>query len=165
MPMMEPLQKNDLRKAWLIIGTWDLRSRGWLLWDIRTRKLTMRIWRLDFGRDYRICPHRRHTDSRACHADPPLSFGGGPGFRGGQTLRQGSTPMEDTLFEINQTGLSPMWYVSIPFSSMQKFDATPGETLHRHTLTRGSDVRQCKLDRHFLFNTSLEHRPYPRLLV
>ena len=60
-------------------------------------------------------PHRRHTDSRPYHADPPLSFGGGPGFRGGQTLRQGSTPMEDTLFEINQTGLSPMWYASILF--------------------------------------------------
>lgn len=33
--------------------------------------------------------------------------------------------MEDTLFEINQTGLSPMWYASIPVLSYMREGLTP----------------------------------------
>ena len=39
------------------------------------------------------------------------SLSGGPGFHP-HPSRQGSNPMEDT-FEINQTGLSPMWYACL----------------------------------------------------
>lgn len=56
---------------------------------------------------------------RVKHTDLSISLTSGPGFAT-QTARQGSTPMEDSLFEINQTGLSPMWYDSCPYSFLNE---------------------------------------------
>ena len=75
----------------------------------------MRTWRVGLEQAYRMYSHRWHTDSSTCHANPSASLTGGPGFNT-QPSRQGSTPMEDSLFEINQTGLSPMWYDGHPSS-------------------------------------------------
>lgn len=93
---------------------------------------------------------RRYTDSGS-HTDPLISLTSGPGFNT-QPARTRASP-EDSLFEINQTGLSPMWYDKHPLSSPPEPHAFLGGTLPRRTLTRGWDVRPCQLGHRFPFNT------------
>ena len=58
--------------------------------------------------------------------------------------------MEDTLFEINQTGLSPMWYGRRPYSMAQESHVVIGGKSRQRILTRGWGVLSCKLDRRSL---------------
>lgn len=106
----------------------------------------------------------QQMNARSSYADLSISLTGGPGF-GNQPPHQESTAMEDTLFEINQTGLSPMWYDNHHKTLVDKSHAALGETHRRHTWTQGSDVLSCKPERRFLSNMYHSHRPHPRLLT
>ena len=113
-------------------GTMDRHPRGWVPWPITTTTIATRIWRVASRRVYRMYSYKKHTHSSRPHADPSTSLTSGPGFNT-QPARQRSSP-EDSLFEINQTGLSPMWYDSYPLSIpfIQEPYAFLGETLRLH---------------------------------
>ena len=95
---------KNLSNPLLITGTTHLHRSGWAL-----SLTTIRTWEVNFKQAYRMCSSKVYLDSRLCFADSSASFTGGPGFSN-QPSQPRSSPMEDTLFEINQTGLSPMWY-------------------------------------------------------
>ena len=166
MPMIEPLQKNALRKPWLRVGTRDRRHRGWVRWCIRTRKLTMRTWRVGSGRDCRICPpppYTRNEDhimlNRLLVSVVVLGSVAKP-------LRATDLPQwKIPCLRLIKPVYLPCGMLALFFSFTQKLDATPGETLPQLTLTRGSVARRCKPDRHFPFNTSLDRRPCRPLLL
>ena len=60
--------------------------------------------------------------------------------------------MEDTLFEINQTGLSPMWYDNRPQYLVANPHANLGGTPRPHIWTQGWADLPCKPERHSLSN-------------
>ena len=103
-PLKGHLQMSkNLSNPLLITGTTHLHRSGWAL-----SLITIRTWQVNFKRAYRMCSSKTYLDSLLYSANFSASFTGGPGFSN-QPSQPRSSPMEDTLFEINQTGLSPMW--------------------------------------------------------
>lgn len=145
------LQWKPLSNPPPITGTMDRHLRGWVLSPITTMTFAMRTWKASSERACRMYPHAGDTQTQGGHTDPLISLTSGPGFNT-QPARTRASP-EDSLFEINQTGLSPMWYDKHPLSSPPEPHAFLGGTLPRRTLTRGWDVRPCQLGHRFPFNT------------
>lgn len=83
----------------------------------------MRTWRGNSERAYRMHFYMCRINSSSSHADPSVSLTGHPGFSNQPSQHQ-SPSIEDTIFEMNQTGLSPMWYDVCPSNTVKGFSCS-----------------------------------------